>query len=299
MSENSVTQVGRVKIQLVSELFQRDKKIKPDPIRLSLGCPVLDSTLDGGISPSGITEICGEAGVGKTQLLLRLLLTVQLPYSHGGLDGKAIFISAEGMPVRRLSQMAEYMIRHKYPGADTTVSEMMSSVFLHECQEANELWDLLTYNVPILMQQKKVKLVVLDSIAAVFRTEFGYTKQEFRERTLWLTSLSSKLRELSHKYGAAIVIANQVSSSLNGELNPALGLTWSNCINSRIMLRKSEDITAVLTESTPTQTSKEPVSGVRVLPTRPRRLEIKFSPIHRETACSYVVEASGLTGVAS
>ena len=42
--------------------------------KLSTGCALLDATLDGGISAHGITEIAGAAGVGKTQLVLQLML---------------------------------------------------------------------------------------------------------------------------------------------------------------------------------------------------------------------------------
>lgn len=55
--------------------------------RLSLGCPILDNFLHGGILSRGITEITGESAAGKTQLCIQLCLTVQLPGEIGGLGG--------------------------------------------------------------------------------------------------------------------------------------------------------------------------------------------------------------------
>ena len=55
--------------------------------RLSLGCPRLDSFLQGGILLRGITEITGESAAGKTQLCIQLCLSVQLPKELGGLAG--------------------------------------------------------------------------------------------------------------------------------------------------------------------------------------------------------------------
>ena len=55
--------------------------------RLSVGCPLLDNFLHGGILSSGITEITGESATGKTQLCMQLCLTVQLPTEKGGLGG--------------------------------------------------------------------------------------------------------------------------------------------------------------------------------------------------------------------
>lgn len=53
--------------------------------RLSLGCPVLDVLLRGGLPLDGITELAGHSSAGKTQLALQLCLAVQLPRCHGGL----------------------------------------------------------------------------------------------------------------------------------------------------------------------------------------------------------------------
>ena len=64
--------------------------------KLSLGCAMLDRVLGGGIDVQGITEVAGSAGAGKTQLVLRCLLHVQLPPSEGGLSGGAIYIFSEG-----------------------------------------------------------------------------------------------------------------------------------------------------------------------------------------------------------
>lgn len=55
-------------------------------LRLSVGCPVLDQLLRGGLPVGGITELAGESGAGKTQLALQLCLSVQYPVQHGGLS---------------------------------------------------------------------------------------------------------------------------------------------------------------------------------------------------------------------
>jgi hypothetical protein len=54
--------------------------------RLSLGCPVLDGLLGGGLPLEGITELAGRSSAGKTQLALQLCLAVQFPRWHGGLE---------------------------------------------------------------------------------------------------------------------------------------------------------------------------------------------------------------------
>lgn len=76
--------------------------------RISLGCIALDAATNGGISTRGVTEIFGESGVGKTQLLLQLCLMVQLPQNIGGLKKHAVYICTEDIfPSRRLYQLID------------------------------------------------------------------------------------------------------------------------------------------------------------------------------------------------
>ena len=49
--------------------------------RLSLGCPVLDVLLRGGLPLDGITELAGRSSAGKTQLALQLCLQPELCHS--------------------------------------------------------------------------------------------------------------------------------------------------------------------------------------------------------------------------
>ncbi|KAG5180547.1 hypothetical protein JKP88DRAFT_166483, partial [Tribonema minus] len=56
--------------------------------RLSFGCAALDANLGGGLPLHGLTELVGEAGTGKTQFCLQLLLQAVLPVEHGGVGGR-------------------------------------------------------------------------------------------------------------------------------------------------------------------------------------------------------------------
>ncbi|CAN0378105.1 unnamed protein product, partial [Hapterophycus canaliculatus] len=61
-----------------------------------------------------LVQIAGEAGAGKTQLCLQLLLQAQLAPDAGGLGGKSYVLTCgEGdFPSRRLRQMAAgYQVR--------------------------------------------------------------------------------------------------------------------------------------------------------------------------------------------
>lgn len=67
------------------QLYRQEEEFPEQHQRLSLGCPVLDGLLRGGLPLDGITELAGHSSTGKTQLALQLCLAVQLPRQHGGL----------------------------------------------------------------------------------------------------------------------------------------------------------------------------------------------------------------------
>jgi RAD51-like protein 2 len=59
-----------------------------------------------------ISEVCGAAGLGKTQLCMQLCVNVQIPERFGGLGAKAIYIDTEGSFVsNRLVEIANSTMR--------------------------------------------------------------------------------------------------------------------------------------------------------------------------------------------
>ena len=141
--------------------------------KLSCGSKDIDDCLNGGVDGHGITEIAGEAGTGKTQLALQLLLQVQLPAEHGGLGGGSIYLHSDASSVQpamqRLRSLAEaFERRHHTLGA--TTSRLMANVHVVQIDSNVELESMLKDVVPAQLQSHSVRLIVLDSVAALFRT---------------------------------------------------------------------------------------------------------------------------------
>lgn len=66
----------------------------------------------------------------------------------------------------------------------------------------------LSRRVPLLLAQGLVRLVVLDSVAAVFRCEFQAA--EWQERTRRMLTVSSTLQRLSQDFASPVLCINQV-----------------------------------------------------------------------------------------
>lgn len=88
----------------------------------------LDKQLGGGIPIGTVTEICGMAGLGKTQLWylgltsMQLCANVQIPQSCDGVGGSCLYLDTEGSFVAsRMAQIAGSMtewIKEQHKGID-------------------------------------------------------------------------------------------------------------------------------------------------------------------------------------
>lgn len=216
---------------------------------LGLGCEYLDAFLGGGIG-LGITEISGESATGKTNILLQLLLQVQLPQGLGGLDGLAFYLSTEDLSMGRLKQLqTAYHQKHKW----TQAFEFLDNVYVHQVSTLDDQFDVLLNRLPVLLESQNIRLVVIDSIAALYRTEFGIG--EYGARSKELFEVAQHLKAISAKYSVPIVVANQVTDlfeekvpiphfkmwsarSSGRNVIPSLGLSWASCTNTRILLTR-------------------------------------------------------------
>ncbi|KAL4146295.1 hypothetical protein KRP22_013965 [Phytophthora ramorum] len=257
---------------------------------LPCGCDSIDHLLDGGFRSGILTEICGEASAGKTQLCLQLLLQCCLPRSLGGLQGTACYICTEGVgSVKRLHDLAQVYAK-RYGAvmgvgakrkrdeavAKLSGSDFLDSIFVEQLYTVDDLLDLLQARLPALLAEQNTKLVVLDSVAAVFRLESTSSVKEAAERSRTMFHLANCMRILSDQYGVVFVVTNQVTSDFDARsgnaLRPALGLSWSHCVNQRLMITRVKDSTR-------------------------RSLAVAFSPHLAMQHCNFQVTSDGVRPV--
>ncbi|GLV38436.1 spindle B [Carabus blaptoides fortunei] len=214
-----------------------------------------DELLGQGIPVKSITEICGLAGTGKTQICLQLSISVQIPICFGGLAGHSVYIATNfSLTPHRLSEIAKGCIQHCHLVANKYNSfEMMESIkeFTEisimngvHCQHINNFVKLLA-SVPLLKKllsnNSKIRLIVIDNISQVVKS----TKLEYFERIKILYTYFSDLQKLAHIYNFAIVLTNNLTTKINNKENsfvPCFGDSFAHRNNNRILLkRKSEN----------------------------------------------------------
>jgi hypothetical protein len=281
--------------------------------RLSFGCPVFDEAFEGGLPLHGLSEVCGEAGSGKTQMCLQLAVSSVLPASCGGRGGKCCYLTTQGeglFPVKRLEQLCARGASLAPSSEGLTKDGLMDRVLIRACGSVEALFDVIDNDLARLMADGQVACVIIDSVAGAFRGDEDYDSPkatpgslstntsstgignsvsarassssssnsrissnnyssgngqngaigQARARDLFL--FAAHLRRLSFLHHAPVVVVNQATAHFGSggdyhsggsseyahvhsdaraafpdiNVKPALGLTWTTCVNRRLML---------------------------------------------------------------
>ncbi|XP_007942810.1 DNA repair protein XRCC3 [Orycteropus afer afer] len=273
------------------QLYQKRAQFPRQHQRLSLGCPVLDHLLRGGLPLDGITELAGHSSAGKTQLALQLCLAVQLPQQHGGLQAGAVYICTEDVfPDRRLQQLIAHQpqLRADVPGELLSRVRFGDQIFVEHVADMDALLECVGQRLPVLLARGMARLVVLDSVAAPFRCEFD--SQASAARARHLLALGATLRRLSCDFQSPVLCINQVTATAaevggpagpqgfsDERVSPALGTAWSSQLLVRLTAERSR--------------SRKASPGPPA-----RTLRVLSAPHLPPASCSYTVSTEGVRG---
>ncbi|CAL8315213.1 unnamed protein product [Lota lota] len=260
-------------------------------LRVSLGCPVLDGVLRGGLLPWGLTELAGPSGAGKSQLALQLCLSVQYPAQYGGLGSGALYICTEdSFPIRRLKQLQaeQPCLRRDVPPEVVSSICFSDNIYVEHAADLEALMECVSQRVPVLLAQGLIRLLVVDSVAALFRSEFQ--ADQGLERSRHLMAFASALHKLSSAYQLPILCVNQVGwvrklvntflLPVDSKVLPALGMAWANQVTVRLMVTRLPGVVSMETQSS-----------------APRRLEVVFAPHLARDSCFFGVWREGTRGL--
>jgi RecA/RadA recombinase len=224
--------------------------------------------------PGTLTEIAGPAGVGKTQMALTLCADSVM------LQQKAVYLSLGGAGSGNLGILAHRLKRmlsarsmnHAGGGgaafSPAEIRRYLNNIFFHWVRNTEEFMDLLQRGLPKLltMHSSDIRVVVLDEIASLFRyaEHDGILDRTYwQERSLSFFKLSTLCKQLSEQHQIPFVILNQATTRIQhggsncnttgGRLEPALGLSWRQCVNASFfvdntsIMIKSNSSTSALT----------------------------------------------------
>jgi RecA/RadA recombinase len=226
---------------------------------LPTGMEGLDACLKGGVPPCTVTEVVGAPGVGKTQLSIMLSVLALCNGCRAAAAGKGggssgaygvVYIDTEsGFRLERALQIAS--ARHPAISPDSIGSHL----HYFRVSSTAELMKLLG-QLEVLVIEHGIRLVVLDSAAALVRKEFG--RESMLERQRVLAKQAALLKRIAEIFCIPVFVTNQMTTHRSAQLQQprdrggcekgqheeqhltaALGNTWAHCVNTRLELQNS------------------------------------------------------------
>jgi DNA repair protein RadA len=209
-------------------------KMRQSVLRLTTGSKALDKILDGGLETQTITEFYGEYGSGKSQICHQLCVNVQLPPERGGLNGAALYIDTENtFRTERIAQMARHL--------DLDPLQAAKNIIYAEAYTSDHQMFLLD-NVDEVIKENNVRLIIVDSLTAHFRSEY-IGREMLASRQQKLNKHMHKLIRLAQAFNAVAVVTNQVMAKpdvfFGDAVHPIGGHIVGHTSHTRVYLRRA------------------------------------------------------------
>jgi len=209
-------------------------KMRQTVLRLTTGSKALDKIVDGGLETQTISEFYGEYGSGKSQICHQLCVNVQLPPERGGLNGAALYVDTENtFRLERIVQMA------KHVGLEP--EQVVKNIIYAEAYTSDHQMFLLA-NADEVIKANNVKLIIVDSLTAHFRSEY-IGREMLAPRQQRLNKHMHKLIGLARAFNAVAVVTNQVMSKpdvfFGDAVHPIGGHIVGHTSHTRLYLRRA------------------------------------------------------------
>jgi DNA repair protein RadA len=208
--------------------------MRQNVLRLTTGSKPLDAMLNGGLETQTITEFYGEYGSGKSQICHQLCVNVQLPPENGGLGGAALYVDTENtFRTERIVQMSKHL------GLDPEL--VVKNIIYAEAYTSDHQMFLLE-NADEVIKQNNVKLIIVDSLTAHFRSEY-IGREMLAPRQQKLNKHMHKLIGLARAFNAVAVVTNQVMAKpdvfFGDAVHPIGGHIVGHTSHTRVYLRRA------------------------------------------------------------
>ena len=174
-------------------------------LRIPTGVKAFDVMMQGGFETGCITECFGKYGSAKTQIAHQLCINVQKLEK----DAVAVYIDTEGsFRPSRLREMAK--------GAGMDEEDVLRRVKVakaynsdHQMLLAQKVIEIIAGNEEEGIKPLNVKLVIVDSLTSLFRSEF-IGRGTLAERQQKLNKHMSVLTKLADQHNLCVYVTNQV-----------------------------------------------------------------------------------------
>lgn len=203
---------------------------------LSLGSPMLDYCLYGGIPEGRIIELSGAEGSGKTTTAFMIAASYIKEELKRNPDNPRciIFLDNEGTLDPTWASVFGYDLSEDAP--------VRTIVIRPEGQNAEEIFDMALN----LLRTGEVGLLIFDSIATLVPAQIADESMEKYQMggiAKSLTRFANTALGLLRKYHATLIAINQVRENMSAYGNPITtpgGRAWKHACSSRLMFKRGD-----------------------------------------------------------
>lgn len=203
---------------------------------LSLGSPMLDYCLYGGIPEGRIIELSGAEGSGKTTTAFMIAASYIKEELKRNPDNPRciIFLDNEGTLDPTWASVFGYDLSEDAP--------VKTIVIRPEGQNAEEIFDMALN----LLRTGEVGLLIFDSIATLVPAQIADESMEKYQMggiAKSLTRFANTALGLLRKYHATLIAINQVRENMSAYGNPITtpgGRAWKHACSSRLMFKRGD-----------------------------------------------------------
>jgi DNA repair protein RadA len=213
------------------DILERRKTVA----KLTTGSKALDELLGGGLESQSIVEFFGEFGSCKSQICFQAAVNATRPEEDGGLDSDVIMIDSENtFRPERIIQMAEHL------GLDA--GAVLKRI--HVARAFNSQHQMLLVEKALeLAQDKKIRLMIVDSLTSHFRAEY-IGRGTLAERQQKLNRHMHDLLNFATLNNSVIAVTNQVAAKpdafFGDPTRPIGGHIVGHTATFRVYLRKGK-----------------------------------------------------------
>ncbi|NMC89119.1 MAG: DNA repair and recombination protein RadA, partial [Methanomicrobiales archaeon] len=207
--------------------------------------PEFDELVGGGLETQAITEVYGEFGSGKSQLVHQMAVNAQLAEELGGLHGCVIYVDTENtFRPERIEQMVNGLPEDADLGDLEDILERIHVARAHSSDHQMLLLETARELANDLRKSEyPAKLFVIDSLTSLFRSEYA-GRGTLAARQQKLNRHMHDLLKLIDDHNAVGLVTNQVMSNpaiLFGDpTRPIGGNIVGHTATFRLYLRKSK-----------------------------------------------------------
>ena len=148
-------------------------------------------------------------------------------------DASVVYFDTEQkFSTKRLLEIAKHrMLSNLGRTTEYNLQEMMRRIHLIKATSAMDLFKSIQ-RLEGLIAESDVRLIVVDSIAALARRDFN--SDEIPQRQALLVRKASILKYYAGTYNIPVLTTNQASQHTRSFVTPALGNSWSHSVNTRV-----------------------------------------------------------------